>query len=149
MLDVKPLGCAKLNSVFYKIHRMKKICVSLLPAILWAITIFILSAVPGDKLYMPPIWNADKFAHIAVYFVLSASLIFGFLRIGYCKSFIRQIFMAITISVVFGGILEILQQHIFIGRFGDILDFVANSTGAILAGFIAFLFRNRILKICL
>jgi VanZ family protein len=127
---------------------IKNILKAYTPAVIWAATIFVLSAVPGNKLYMPPIWNADKFAHSGVYFVLAACLIFGFLRAGHCQNIKSAILSAILISVVFGGILEILQQFVFVGRFGDLLDFTANSTGAILAGLFALLFRKMILRLC-
>lgn len=127
---------------------MKHVLKAYSPAVIWAVTITVLSAVPGNKLYMPPIWNADKYAHLGVYFVLAACLIFGFLRAGHCQNLRSSVVSAILISMVFGGILEILQQYVFVGRSGDILDFTANSIGAILAGLLALLFRNRIRRLC-
>lgn len=97
---------------------------------------------------MPPIWNVDKFAHLGVYFVLAACLIYGLLRAGHCQNLKSSVVSAILISMAFGGILEILQQYVFVGRSGDILDFTANSTGAILAGLLALLFRHRIVSLC-
>ncbi len=127
---------------------MRKFLKSFSPAILWGGTIFVLSAVPGDKLYMPPIWNADKFAHIGVYFVFAATLIAGFFYYSNCKRLNRWVILSTAIAIAFGGILEILQQHVFIGRYGDILDFTANSTGAVLAAFIARIFSKKLSVLC-
>ena len=126
---------------------MKTFLKAYTPAIIWAITVFVLSAVPGDNIPMPPILNADKIAHLGVYFILCAALIYGFLRADSCANINKSIVVAILISVLFGGMLEILQQHLFVGRFGDILDFAANSTGAILAGLLVLPFKNKILKL--
>ena len=127
---------------------MKKFLISYLPAIFWGATVFILSAVPGDNLYMPPIWNADKFAHMGVYFVLAAFLIYGFYRSGDCKKLSSATVIAVFISICFGTLLEVLQHYVFVGRFGDVLDFLANSTGAILAGLLTWVFKNRINRLC-
>src|SRR5262252_5914416 len=42
------------------------------PALLWAIVIFRLSAIPGDQLPPLPGWNFDKLVHGVVYGVLGA-----------------------------------------------------------------------------
>lgn len=44
---------------------------------------------------------------------------------------------ALCVSIPYGGILEILQQELFEDRTADLFDFIANSTGSLLAwGFV-------------
>ncbi len=113
---------------------LKKI-LAFTPAIFAAITFTILSAVPGDSIPLPPIWNADKFVHLLVYFVQTISILLGFyfLEPGTYRTTSR-LAQAVLFSIIMGGMLEILQEHVFINRSGDYLDFLANSLGALLAG---------------
>lgn len=105
-----------------------------IPAVIWGVIIIILSAVPGNKLPMPPIWNADKFAHLGVYFILSVLIIYGFWESHQRQASLRKpILLSIVTTILLGGILEILQEYLFIGRYGDYLDFTANTSGSLLA----------------
>jgi hypothetical protein len=101
---------------------------SFLPAFLFFITITVLSAIPGDRIELPPIWNLDKFLHMLVYFVQTLSIALGY-RIYYGKdvSVNRMLSVSMLFGIIMGGILEILQEHVFQNRSGDYLDFLANS----------------------
>lgn len=41
--------------------------------------------------------------------------------------------LAFTIAAIYGGIIELLQQYVFIKRSMDLYDFLANCTGALIA----------------
>jgi VanZ family protein len=128
---------------------MNRFIRSFWPALAWAIVITYLSVVPGDNLTLPPFEYADKLAHSGVYYLLSMLIIAGIsrqwdsgLRLG------RAVFIAILISIVLGGVLELIQQNMLSTRSGDVLDFVANTLGSFLAGLTHYVFKpfGKLLK---
>ncbi len=120
---------------------MRRFLISFSPAILLAIIFTILSAVPGDSIPLPPIWNADKYAHLAVYFIQTFSIILGY-RLYYPNNYrkTRYLVKAVFYAITMGGLIEILQEHLFTNRSGDYLDFLANCLGAIIAGTLFYFF---------
>ena len=113
-----------------------------IPMIVWAALMFVLSAIPGDSINLPVFWNADKFAHIFVYFILAILLLFALIWSQRSISFIESALLTFLVSIAYGGIIEILQQYVFINRNGDFLDFIANSIGAAL-GVVAMLYFKK------
>lgn len=108
-------------------NHLKKI----FPAVLWAILIFVLSIVSGNRL--PKIqldWiQPDKLAHAGVYFVFAGLLFYG-LKPFFSER--RKVFFgAILISSGFGIAMELVQFLFFPGRFFEILDIIANISGSI------------------
>lgn len=100
----------------------------------WALFIFIISAIPGNVIEPYAIWNADKLVHSLIYFIFTILLTSGFQKQDQILNFKRSALMiAFYIAVLYGGILEILQNKIFINRSGNIPDFLANTLGAALA----------------
>ncbi len=123
------------------------------PAMIWTIIIFVLSAYPGNQLPKVPVWQFDKIIHTLMYAILSFCLL-----LPYAKQFLIQKNRFIIggsivfFGILYGGLMEILQTHIFINRSGNWYDFFANSLGAILGVFfypiiLKFLPINRWLKI--
>jgi len=101
------------------------------PVIVWATFILILCSTPGNKI--PHIsWlellSFDKFVHATVFFILNVLSIRSFKNISQLKKILASI-----VCVFYGGILEVLQSVLFVERSGDVLDFIANSFGVILA----------------
>ena len=93
--------------------------------------------------------NLDKVAHICMYFGLSGMLWLEVLRAHkrdhapLWHAWIGAFFC----TVMFSGIVELLQEYCTTYRGGDWLDFAANSTGAILASLIGYcILRPRMLK---
>lgn len=114
------------------------------PALFFVLLITLLSAIPGDRIDLPPIWNIDKYLHMMVYFVQCASIALGY-RIYYGKDLPlnRMLIVSLVLSIAMGGLLEILQEYVFIKRSGDYLDFLANSLGAIAAAFLSYVFLKN------
>lgn len=104
-----------------------------IPALIWVLIIFILSAYPGNQVPKIPIWQFDKWVHSFIYAVLSFLLLIPFYR-QYTKGNTRFKLGGIIIlfGVFYGGLMEILQHYIFINRSGNWYDFTANTIGAIL-----------------
>ncbi|MFI5218597.1 MAG: VanZ family protein [Bacteroidia bacterium] len=118
-----------------------------LAGITWAVVIFILCIIPGNLLPDLSWWSLlsfDKLVH---------AFVFGVLVFLFGKGFIRQysfdilklhpIKCAIIISVIYGGLLEIMQSTLLIERTGDIKDFVANTIGCSLGGFVFHRFNKK------
>lgn len=107
-----------------------------LPAILWAVVIFIVCTMPGDELPTSPLFNIphfDKIVHLFLYTVLECLLMLGFTKqYSYGKISKYALGMSLSINICYGGIIEILQGTIFIERTADFFDFMANTSGAFL-----------------
>ena len=102
-----------------------------LPAVLWAVFIFGLSAMPNVNL--PEEWfdlfSIDKLAHAFVYGVLTLLIIRGY-ALGN-KWTQRSTVFAVIIASIFGISMEIMQYSFFPNRYFEFLDIIANICGAI------------------
>ncbi len=116
-----------------------KFLVSFWKTILWAIVVVMLSLMKGEALphipwFMFPYF--DKIVHFVLYFVFATLLIHDFQHYSKIKLKHWQIIAASIIIVVgYGGFLEILQRIPSLHRSTDFFDFLANTSGAIVASF--------------
>ncbi|MBI5219130.1 MAG: VanZ family protein [Bacteroidia bacterium] len=110
---------------------------SLWKALVWAILIMIVSAIPGQVMEPYAIWNADKIVHVGIYFILTVLIMNGLKKQTYFPSLAkRALLISVVFSICYGGIIEALQENCFINRSGNWPDFTANSIGAIVAVFV-------------
>ena len=120
------------------------------PAILWAVLILVLCGVPGDKIPEMSFleWlRPDKIAHLILFGVLSFLLLKGFSKLNkFPFLFKHAAKIALVISISYGGIVEILQDSVFIHRSGDIRDAIANAIGAIMGLWIYNRYLGRTVK---
>jgi len=103
------------------------------PAIIWGIFIFIMSSFPGDEIPKSFIINipfADKIIHFFLYFLLVILILFGFLRKSKTILTVWKFLFVFFISLLYGILLEILQDLIFVMRSVDLLDIAANAAGS-------------------
>lgn len=102
-----------------------------MPAIIWALIIFVLSTISGKQL--PKIdlgWiQPDKLAHAGIYFIFAGLLFLGLNRIFLKKG--KAIVWAFIICSFYGIGMELVQFLFFPGRFFEILDIIANISGSI------------------
>lgn len=107
---------------------------ALLPGIVWAVVIYTLCALPGKSL---PQWewadllSVDKLVHCTIFFVLIVLFLKGWSVSNYLTKTAMYIF--IFLGVLYGGVLELLQEYVFNDRTGSMPDFIANSAGCLLA----------------
>ncbi|HEX3007764.1 MAG TPA: VanZ family protein [Bacteroidales bacterium] len=105
--------------------------------ILWGTIVIMLSlmkqeALPHISMFEFP--NFDKIVHFIMYFVFATLLIHDFLHYSKIKLKHWQIIATSIIIVVgYGGFLEILQRIPSLHRSTDFFDFLANTSGAIVA----------------
>lgn len=119
------------------------------PGIVWGIIIIILSSVPGS--YFPKIqsfsdWlSPDKIVHILLYFVFCFLLQKGILK--HYHHYKKPLLLGMIFVVIFGGVIELMQHYLFIGRNGNIFDFLANLFGCMLSYLlILYIGRKKSLK---
>ncbi|MEP7251177.1 MAG: VanZ family protein [Ginsengibacter sp.] len=110
-----------------------------LPAIAWFFIILILCCLPGSDI--PEIgWLAsihfDKLVHLGLFAILV--FLFGFPFFGYKLSTskrIRYVLWIMILASLFGLSIEFIQKYFVTGRTFDLLDWAADSLGAIIAFF--------------
>ena len=83
---------------------------------------------------MPGVPGTDKTHHLVAYLLLG-------LPSGLKKPNKRVIF--IFLFIIFGGVIEIIQPYV--NRYGEWLDFLANTIGVILGFFIGVVLNNQFL----
>jgi VanZ family protein len=116
------------------------------PAMAWAILILFLTGVPGN--YFPTVisfWDwlsPDKVVHLVIFAVQAYLIIYG-MQPQYLNK--RQRYLLVIIgtlaTILFGLITEVLQSYVFIGRDGNIFDFLADGLGALI-GLVAYYLLN-------
>ena len=112
-------------------------------SVIWAVVILILCAIPGGSFPRYPIFkipNFDKIVHGCLYFPLAFFLGAEF---DLSKKRILTIMgPLITMLVVafYGGLIEILQETIFLNRSGEWLDFLSDIIGGLTGLAVYYLF---------
>src|SRR5436309_1831812 len=106
-------------------------------ALLWAMLIFILCAIPGHDIphiSFLELLEFDKFVHAGMFFVLMLFMARGFSLLENFEMLRNNSkLIAVIICIVYGGSLEIMQGLFFVERSADVYDFIANSFGALMA----------------
>ncbi|MBQ5778925.1 MAG: VanZ family protein [Paludibacteraceae bacterium] len=80
----------------------------------------------------------DKFVHFVCYLVLSFVFMYNFGRVTS-----KTIFISLFFSIIYGGIIELIQQYFLLLRTGDLYDFLSDIIGAII-GVIIFLLIEKV-----
>jgi len=104
------------------------------PAVAWALVILLLTGVPGS--YFPKVtsfWEwitPDKAVHVFI-FGVQAFLLLTAYHEQYLSSSSRFLYRSIILSVtiLFALLTEVLQAYVFIGRNGNVYDFIADVVG--------------------
>lgn len=101
--------------------------------IAWGVIIFVLCAMPSSDLPNPGlnIPHLDKAVHFGMHFIM-ALFIITLLHKQNRLSWSAILGIAISFTMLYGGLIEILQASYF-NRGGDWWDEIANITGAVTA----------------
>ena len=116
------------------------------PALLWALLILGLCGLPGSAI--PELtfldWlKPDKIVHLVLFGVLSFLLIKGLTGTDASSVFTSNPkTFSVIISSIYGVVIELLQEFVFVDRHGDIYDSIADAVGA----FIGLWFYNYWVK---
>ena len=129
------------------VNRLERLTRNSIPAILCGIVILILTGLPGSVFpRVKPAIGADKIVHFGMYAT------FAFLCIwGYRKPFTKRnkayrtkaLRRASIVSIIFGGITELIQEYLVPSRTGDWIDFLADCAGTLIGIGIFWLFYHR------
>lgn len=124
---------------------MKKILVKINSGILSGICIVVILYLTLAPKPLPDmdlgVDYSDKIAHLLLFFIATCVFYFDYIKSRYPRHPRLDVVVAITLSsVIFGGLIELLQELMGMGRHQDIYDFVFNSIGAVLAFIISELF---------
>ncbi|MFM2207235.1 MAG: hypothetical protein RL213_1210 [Bacteroidota bacterium] len=106
----------------------------ILPAT-WALVVLVLCGVPGEHIPEISFWRWlrwDKLGHLAMFGVQSFLLLRAARHtssspIGYTKAWIL-----VSLTILYGALLEVLQLTVFSGRSSDVRDAIANGVGAVI-----------------
>jgi VanZ family protein len=107
---------------------------------IWSVIVLYISLTPANKIPKTNLFtinNFDKVVHFGMYFILSAIIC----KILLARNINKTTLFLITvfISVILGGLLEIIQGILPINRSCSMGDFIANSIGGI-AGTLAYIY---------
>ncbi len=108
---------------------------------LWALFILVLCGIPGrdiPHISFLELLSFDKFVHAGVFFVLILLLIRGAVlqtRFNFLSQY--SFLISGSLCVLYGGVLELMQEAVFEERSADLYDFIANSFG-VLVGMICY-----------
>ena len=104
--------------------------------------IFFLSHQPGDNLYLPPFPGVDKIAHMAVYGVLAATILYIFPPAPKVQSPLRLVGLTILICLGY-GLSDEFHQSFIVNRSSSGFDVLADVAGAAIVCALWLLNRKR------
>lgn len=110
-----------------------------LPAVAWGAVIFVIISIPPENIPRSVIWSwprADKAIHFAMFAVLGALLMAGFVRLPKNPWPWRKcMLIALAIGLAYGSLTEFLQYCCIAGRHGNTADALANFFGTVFGVF--------------
>ena len=102
-----------------------------LPALLWAVTIFIASSIPAYSIPNLSIFSHDKLLHLLVYFIFTSLVYIALIhQTRFPALSQRPLLWSAIIAAIYGALDEFHQS--FTGRSSDVLDLLADVAGALL-----------------
>lgn len=115
-------------------------------ALLWAVAILVLTLMPSSGVPRWP-WAAqihlDKFVHAVLFGVQGVLLGLALANVRTWRSPAHPFLLALILAILYGALIEVLQENMGAGRHGDIWDLVADGAGALLGyGFLRW--RQRV-----
>ena len=124
---------------------LKKAIHSFVPALIWLLIIVVGSFMSSSN--VPSIAISDKGIHF-IFYAIFAILLYIPLRVNTKRSFsiVTTVVLVIVIGFVLGSVIELVQHHLIVGRFGEYLDLLANTTGLLIGVIISeVLYRKVVL----
>lgn len=120
----------------------RKIWLVYVPLTIYWVMLFTATSIPVERL--PSLGLSDKINHLIAFFLLAILL---YLTLIYQRKsrflYEKAAIATIIICMLYGAIDEIHQLFIP-GRFAEILDWVADGSGAILGVFLVYFLKNKL-----
>jgi VanZ family protein len=115
---------------------LKKLTTNSIPGILCGIVILVLTGLPGSVFpHVKPALGLDKVVHILMYASFAFLCIWGYREqfVSNGKDYrIKALVLAAVISIMYGGLTELMQEYLVPMRTGDWYDFLADTIGTLL-----------------
>lgn len=116
--------------------------IKFIPGIAWFLFVLVLICLPGEDVPEEPGWlqipDFDKLVHAALFGGIVFWFCMPFKKSAITKPAKINLFLKITIATVVWGIMtEFLQKFFIEGRQFDLVDWAADSAGAIIAFFVS------------
>lgn len=94
-------------------------------------SILLLTLLPSDRLNQTSLFEYDKIGHAVVFGCWTYLL--GLVRIAYTKEEPVYLGIELLAGIAYGLFIELLQHFLPINRSGDVMDFLADLVGIVLA----------------
>ena len=104
---------------------------------------FTLMPRPLCGLRVPLFVGADKVIHFIMFFAVAASYYFDIVRKKAVSDKPRLLGWIFVLSTVFGGLIELAQNGMNMGRSGDWFDLIADAGGALYGCVVAWLLIKK------
>lgn len=112
-----------------------------------ALTILYLSVARSTpEMDIPKIEGLDKIVHFLMYAALSFALSRDFYVQKTSFSSVKMVIWAVVLPILYGGLIEVLQENFFPPRSGDWYDWLADSLGVIVAFLLCRIFVPKLFK---
>ena len=115
----------------------------------------LLMGLPGK--YFPTVvcfWDwlsPDKIVHLILFAVLPCVTLWGYRKHLFNQNYQHKKKLIITItliSILYGGLTELMQKYVFINRYCSVFDFLADTLGCIIGTFFfTFIMQKKLKKI--
>jgi VanZ family protein len=108
------------------------------PAILWALFILVMCSVKFGPVSNSPMFflGFDKLVHSGFFFVLVILCFYGLVQQQFLPVIpYKPVLLIVGLSILYGGIIELLQLYVFTWRSGEWDDLFADAVGASMGGF--------------
>ncbi|WP_334213847.1 VanZ family protein [Salinimicrobium catena] len=126
---------------------MKARYLFLIPAIVYTIGILYLSLINLADTPVKELGMSDKVMHGGAYFGLNLLWMF-FVIFNYKNNrFLAKILVISLAAIVFGILIEVLQDRLTTYRQLDLYDVLANSIGVVSAGIIVWLLKDSLIRL--
>lgn len=89
-----------------------------------------LSFMRTTRIQLPDISHSDKWAHCIMYFALAAVWLWDLTNARVSQT--KRIILGLACPILYGGLIEILQERFFYPRTGDWKDWVADMVGSVI-----------------
>ena len=106
----------------------------------WAVFILLICVTPGR--FIPSagwmqLFSLDKIVHAALFFILASLIVISCGTVA-----VRRLYVWLTLSALYGFLIEVLQASLYNGRSFELLDAVADAAGVVMA----FWVRGKLLR---
>lgn len=109
----------------------------------WASLIFLLSAIPVVETPSLSWLEPDKLVHVIFYTILTLLICRAVNRHNKLLEPGKVLFISLIISILYGGLIEFIQEELLPWRSGDMYDFLADVVGALLGSLIFIYFYRK------